>query len=109
MVAPPLQRGHYPFFTFSDESESNVVPPPSSTFTLSMRQESDTPDSGHPSNSDEDFVVIEYPVNNSTSEQVVVGSCEPQGMAGDPPAESDTIVLNSETTPAKHSLNSVPH
>ena len=110
VVSPPLQRGHYPFFTFSDGRESSiVVPPPSSTFTLSIRQQSDAMDSGN----DDDFVVIECAANNqspdSTSDAVVVGSCEPDTMTSlDSPAESNSyVVVDSQTT--EHSLNSTPH
>ena len=112
VVTPPLQRGHYPFFTFSDDRESSVVAPPSSTFTLSMRRHSDTTDD-NPNNSDDEFVVIECTKSkspDSTSDMVVVGSCELNTTAScDPSVQSDPAVVDSETIPTKHSLNSVPH
>ena len=109
VVSPPLQRGHYPFFTFSDGRESSVVvPPPSSTFTLSIRRESDTMDSGN----DDDFVVIECASNRSpvsTSDAVAMGSCEPDTTKSrDPPVESNYVVVDSQTISNEHSLNSAP-
>ena len=113
MITPPLQRGHYPFFTFSDDRESSVVAPPSSTFTLSMRRQSDTADFDNPNNSDDEFVVIECTKTkppDSTSDVVVVGSCEPNATASrDPSVQSDPAVADSETIPNEYSLNSSPH
>lgn len=90
-----------------------VPPPASSTFTISMRRESNTSDFdlGHPA-SDDEFVVIECPndkSSDSTSDVVVVGSCEPQAIASRDTAESDSIVATSETIPSQHSQNSIPH
>ena len=89
-----------------------MVPPPSSTFTISMRQDSNSPDNdlGHPTNSDDDFVVIECPKSRSHDSTTDTRSCEPQITAScDTPAESDPTVLDSETTPTENSLNPVPH
>ena len=115
VISPPLQRGHYPFFTFSDDRESSVVAPPSSTFTISMRRQSDTMDfdSGNPGNSDDEFVVIECTKSKSpdlSSDMVVVGSCEPNATTSrDPSVQSDPAVVDSETIPTEYSLNSLPH
>lgn len=115
VVTPPLQRGHYPFFTFSDDHASSVVTPPSSTFTLSMRRQSDTADfnSDNPNNSDDEFVVIECTKSKSPdlmSDMVVVGSCEPNATTSrDSSVQSDPAAVDSETTPTQYSLNSSPH
>lgn len=92
-----------------------MIPPPSSTFTVSMRRESNTSDidMSHSVNSDDEFVVIECSKSkssDSTSDMVMVGSCEPQATTSrDSSAESDPTPVDSETMPTEHSLNSVPH
>lgn len=92
-----------------------VPPPPSSTFTISMRRESNTSDidSSYPANSDDEFVVIECPndrSSDSTSDVVVVGSCEPQAVtAPRDSSESDSTMVTTEALTTQHSQNSIPH
>ena len=79
-----------------------------------MRRESNTSDidSSHPDNSDDEFVVIGCPngkSSDSTSDVVVVGSCEPQATAPRDSAESDSTMVTTETIPTQHSQNSIPH
>lgn len=74
---------------------------PSSTVTISVRQRLDVVDLGS-SNSDDEFVVIDCPKkpDNSTSDMVLVGSCEPQVTSRDnPAAESDVgLVVDTNKT-----------
>ncbi|XP_065905122.1 cysteine protease ATG4D-like [Dysidea avara] len=112
VTAPPLQRGHYPFFTFSDNHEVNVVPPSSTILMSSMRGHNDV-DSGHYSrnnNEDEEFVVIECPITTSPRPLVTsTAGTSSQHHLTDPPiaATNDGVQTDLETT--KSSLNSVPH
>jgi len=109
VTAPPLQRGHYPFFTFSDNHEVNVVPP-SSTILMPSMGDHNVTDSGHYSrnnNEDEEFVVIECPI--ATSRRPLVTSSAAETSLRDQLTDVANNGVQTDLETAKSSLNSVPH